>query len=155
MAVAGWSGRDYSSLHPLEESEWLVGLPRTIIPGGGQPFPGPSDHVIHLPNPIDGPAMAWETLDAILCSTAKVTETVARPSGRNLVVAGVDWLIAENSSQTDHSRGDIGGHLDRCRQTLALPDVVDTERLAPITAGSPAVVRISPADIVLLGTFFA
>ncbi len=82
LAVAGRFRGDFPSLHPLEDSDWLVAssldddsaAARAVSPGGIRLS-------FMLPSGIEGPAMAWETLDAILLTPDALAKTfVARPS---------------------------------------------------------------------------
>ena len=86
---------EISGLHPLDESDFLVGTTDAGDPHLSALFPNRRLIPIHLdPEDLQSPAMAWETLDAILLTSdewQKLPTTLRRglfAEGITLAVAG-------------------------------------------------------------------
>ncbi len=80
----------FPALHPLEDSDCLVASTVDEDSAAGDLFPGRRLILVHPPNLVEGPAMAWETLDAVLL-TRDVLARIPAPAQRICLPRALSW----------------------------------------------------------------
>lgn len=147
------SAGDFPSLHPLEDSDWLVASSLDDDSAAAALFAGRHPIVIHAPSGIEGPAMAWETLDAVLL-TPDALAKLSWPDRRDLFAAGVELAVMTQARPDGILPWQRRGPWWVASSDLHLPPMVDADAYAPTygwTAGRGADLR---RHIFLLGVIY-
>ncbi|HEX4053174.1 MAG TPA: hypothetical protein VHX86_02820 [Tepidisphaeraceae bacterium] len=147
------SGGSFSSLHPLEDSDWLVASTLNDDSAAGSLFRGRRVILLHLPSGMDGPAMAWETLDAILLTPEALTKISSSVRG-DLFAAGVELAVMGEARPDGILPWQHSGPWWLASANLRLAPMVDSDAYAPTygwVAGRSAEFR---RHIFLLGAIY-
>ncbi len=80
------------ALHPLEDSDFLVASVLDDDTTASTLFAGRRVILLHPPNNLEGPAMAWETLDAVLL-TPEALAKISPQARADLFAAGVELAV--------------------------------------------------------------
>jgi hypothetical protein len=83
---------DFPPLHPLDDSDRLVASTFDDDSFAAALFPNRRLVLLHPPNVLQGPPMAWETLDAVLL-TPEALATIAISARADLFAAGVELAV--------------------------------------------------------------
>jgi hypothetical protein len=119
-------------LHPLQTSDCLIA---TALPDdslSADLFPGRSMVTIHLDpaEPIEGPPMAWETLDALILPRRNYARL--SPSFRTeLFLLGVDLAVDGDRPPDTDFPWKKSGWLWIASAGLGLPPIISTDAYAP------------------------
>jgi hypothetical protein len=144
-----------TELHPLEDSQRLVATTLAENPPTEALFPGSPIVLVHLTAnpPIQGPALAWQTLDALI--TSPETFSAIPPQTRqNLYLAGVTLAVHGDWPPDDplpHQR--VAG-FNVARLTTSLPPLLTPDAYAPIEGWTPGRSAEDRRHIFLLGTIY-
>jgi hypothetical protein len=130
------STADLPPLHPLEDSDCLIASTLDDDSSAASLFPNRHVIFLHPPNGIEGPAMAWETLDAILL-TPDALAKISPQTQADLFAAGVELAVI-GDVQPDailpwrhNGRGWIAS------SNFRLPPPIDTDAYAPTDGWNP------------------
>jgi|GEM_PF-1445713 len=143
----------FPALHPLEDSDCLVASTVDKDSAASELFPGHRLILVHPPHLVEGPAMAWETLDAVLLTSDALAKT--SPSARaDLFAAGVELAVIGGGRPDATLPWRHNGKWWIASSDLHFPPTVDSDAYAPTygwTAGRSGDFRL---HIFLLGAIY-
>jgi hypothetical protein len=135
--VADVSDRTLSPLHPLEDSDCLVADAVSDDSDAGSLFPNRRMIGIHVDaDDLTGPAMAWQTLDAILLTPAGF-EKIPQPVRRQFLADGVELAVLGGRRPDAPLPWNRSGRWWIASARIGLPPIVCADAYAP-TYGWPA-----------------
>jgi hypothetical protein len=143
-------------LHPLEDSDCLVASTLNDDSPAAPLFPNRHVILLHPPNGIEGPAMAWETLDAILLTPIALAK-ISPQTQADLFAAGVELAVisdARPAGKLPLLSWRQSGRWWTASADLNLPPTMDSDAYAPTygwIAGRIADFRL---HIFLLGAIY-
>ena len=141
-------------LHPLEDSDCLIASTLEDDSPAATLFPGRRQILLHPTNILEGPEMAWETLDAILL-TPEALAKVPAATRVNLFTAGVELVALADTRPDTILPWQKNGRWWIASSNLHLPPTIDADVYAPTdgwTAGRSSEFR---RHLFLLGTIYA
>ncbi|MGD0460951.1 MAG: hypothetical protein ABSB74_00540 [Tepidisphaeraceae bacterium] len=124
------SGVDFPALHPLEDSDCLVVSTLDDDSPAAALFPGRRLILLHPPINVDGPAMAWETLDAVLL-TPDALAKISPSAGADLFAAGVELAVIGEARPDAMLPWRHNGRWWIACSNLRFPATVDSDAYAP------------------------
>jgi hypothetical protein len=142
-------------LHALDDSDLLIAAAQDDLSAAPRLFPGKIIVSLKLDpiHPIEGPAMAWESLDALLLTPVGLAN-IPEPKLRELWSSGITIVvIAPNSPPTDLPWTKESG----CwiaRGFKSLPAQVNPDAYAPTLQWTGGKSLATRREIVLLGALF-
>ncbi len=141
-------------LHPLEDSDCLIASTLEDDSIAATLFPGRRQILLHPTNILEGPEMAWETLDAVLL-TPEALAKVPVSTRANLFAAGVELIALTDTRPDTILPWQKNGRWWIASSNLHLPPSVDTAAFAPTDAWIAGRSSEFRRHIFLLGTIFA
>jgi hypothetical protein len=135
--VADVSDRTLPPLHPLEDSDCLVADAVSNDSDARSLFPNRRMIGIHVDaDELTGPAMAWETLDAILLTPAGF-QSIPQPMCRDLFAEGIELAVLSDRQPDARLPWNRSGKWWIASAGMGLPPIVCADAYAP-TYGWPA-----------------
>jgi len=132
-APSGTAG-EISGLHPMDDSDFLVGVALPENSDIGALFPNRRIITIHLnPEDLTAPAMAWETLDAMLVSPDE-WQKLSLAVRDDLFAEGITLAIPAGARPDSQLPWAHYGPWWIASAKLKLPPMIDSDAYAP-TAG--------------------
>ncbi|MGD0767204.1 MAG: hypothetical protein ABSB42_03170 [Tepidisphaeraceae bacterium] len=129
--VANVSDRTFPPLHPLEDSDCLVADAVANDSDAGSLFPNRRMIAVHVDlDDLTGPAMAWQTLDAILLTPAGF-EKIPEPMRRQFVAEGVELAVLSDRQPDARLPWKRSGQWWIASAGMGLPPMVCAEAYAP------------------------
>ncbi|HEY1922979.1 MAG TPA: hypothetical protein VGG44_09550 [Tepidisphaeraceae bacterium] len=140
-------------LHPLDDSDCLIASTLEDDSPASSLFPG-RNVLLHPQNFLEGPEMAWETLDAILFTPESLAKIPAAARA-NLFAAGVELAILSPTPPDKTLPWQQTGRWWIASSNLHLPPSVDPDAYAPTNGWNAGRSSEFRQHIFLLGLIFA
>jgi hypothetical protein len=141
-------------LHPLEDSDLLIASTLEDDSPAATLFPGRRQILLHPPKILEGPEMAWETLDVVLL-TPEALAKVPVSTRANLFAAGVE-LVALSHAWPDRI---LPWHKEGpwwiASPNLHLPPPIDPDAFSPTDGWTAGRSRGFRRHIFLLGLIYS
>jgi hypothetical protein len=129
--VGNVSDRTLPPLHPLEDSDCIVADAVSNDSDARSLFPNRRMIAVHLDaDELTGPAMAWETLDAILLTPAEL-EQIPQSMSRQFLAEGVELVVLSDRQPDAPLPWIRSGRWWIASAPLGLPPIVCADAYAP------------------------
>ena len=154
--IAAASGANLPPLHPLEDSDCLVASTLDDDSPAAVLFPGRRLILLHPPNSLEGSAMAWETLDAVLL-TPDALAKISPQMRADLFAAGVELAVISESrpeAKLPLLPWRQNGRWWVASSNLHLPPTVDSDAYAPTDGWVPGRSSEFRLHVFLLGAVY-
>jgi hypothetical protein len=152
--VANVSDRTLPLLYPLEDSDCLVADAVSNDSDAGSLFPNRRMIGIHVnADDLTGPAMAWQTLDAILLMPAEF-EKIPEPVRRQLVAEGVELAVLSDRQPDARLPWNRSGRWWIASAGIRLPPMVCADAYAPTSGWAAGRSQAFRRRILLFGAIY-